>query len=88
MSTIREEKALVRKLSRVQQEKLRANSYKSHWRDEDVWNLVLRLREELSEMVSLLRDPDAPPKWLWEEAADVANFAAMIADLYEQETTG
>ena len=49
-----------------------ANLKKGHWRQDTYRYLRLRLYEESMEL-------DKAPTW--PEAADVANFAAMIADL-------
>jgi NTP pyrophosphatase (non-canonical NTP hydrolase) len=74
---------------------LRANDHKGGWRDEHHDDLLARLREETEELAGVLdlgqgnsahfypNDPNGP-KWSDEvrrEAADVANFAMMIADV-------
>jgi hypothetical protein len=70
----RDEAELVGKLSATQLGQLERNRHKVHWRAEDVTldYLIRRLHEEVGELVE---NPTS-----WEEAADVANFAAMIAD--------
>jgi len=57
--------------------KLRENRGKLHWLHPSVTNdyLIDRLIEEVNELMKAETGEEA-----WEEAADVANFAAMIAD--------
>ena len=73
----RDEAELVGKLASTMTSQLERNRSKNHWRSEDcsVAYLIRRLREEVDE---LEQNPDS-----WEEAADVANFAAMIVDRVE-----
>jgi len=55
------------------EKKLRENDYKKHWSNCDHQYLLNRLKEEVTELEK--------PMWdVIEEAADVANFAMMIAD--------
>jgi len=65
-------------------ERLDANSHKHGWRDMTPRRLLRRLRQELGELArALARDPvDATT--VTREAADVANFAAMIADVVRE----
>jgi hypothetical protein len=79
-STWRHEAELVGKLSATQIGQLERNRHKNHWRSEDLSLdfLIGRLREEVEELIA---NPSS-----WEEAADVANFAAMIADRSEVDT--
>ena len=79
MSTEVEEKMLVNDLTRRQLKKLRANSYKSHWRDDIPSRMFRRLCEEVGELGEVLMEGDSIAISL--ECADVANFAAMIHDL-------
>ena len=71
------------------EKKLAANDYKGGWEDEDVSWLFKRLEEEVKELGRVLDKADAifsncPDKEfipeIISEAADVANFAMMIAD--------
>lgn len=59
--------------------KLRANDHKGGWQNESFTYLLRRLRREVDELSVL------PPKEEWnnilDEAADVGNFAMMIADV-------
>lgn len=79
MSQEREEVAIVERLGEEQLEKLAAHRDRRHW-----WNtprrfLLDRLREEVDELEAALMAGEDP----WQEAADVANFAAMLADQSE-----
>jgi NTP pyrophosphatase (non-canonical NTP hydrolase) len=74
----RDDTQLVQNLSSHQLTKLQCNSHKCHWRkvglDELFYGLRLEM-EELEEAVAIGKVDE-----VWKEAADVANFAAMIAD--------
>lgn len=83
-----EETRLATELGVHMREKLRQNSHKAHWRAGTVGiNHFLRRAmvelEELREAVQkALEQPTEENKLaVWLEAADVANFAAMTADL-------
>ena len=67
----RDEAALTRRMALEMQKKLAQHSDRQHWRQSELRYLINRLREEVEE---LIENPS------WAEAADVANFAAMIAD--------
>jgi hypothetical protein len=58
--------------------KLEANEHKGSWRRTPTYLLMRGLRDELEELADALiaNTPEAVVK----EAADVANFALMIAD--------
>lgn len=62
--------------------KLRENDHKGHWRNCSLEYLRTRIHEELGELLTTL---DAVPvessEQITREAADVANFAMMIADV-------
>lgn len=60
--------------------KLEANRHKLHWRSPLVQTeyLALRLYEEVAELLAAVRSGVRADAWA--EAADVANFAAMLAD--------
>lgn len=60
-------------------QKLRANDHKRGWEDDGYEDLLLRLREETAELARAIRK-NRPPATIIKEAADVANFAMMIAD--------
>ena len=81
------------RFARHMEDKLRENDGKRHWRNCDVGYLRRRLRTETRELFALLdrerrRPGRASPEAAREiarEAADVANFAMMIADNAERE---
>ncbi|GIQ61511.1 hypothetical protein PACILC2_00790 [Paenibacillus cisolokensis] len=65
------------------EENLRENDHKGGWENESIYWLFSRLKEESTELlraVDLVRDLHDDPKKIISEAADVANFAMMIAD--------
>lgn len=69
------------------EKKLTENDHKTHWRKSGLPYLVGRLHQEAYElMVALQRKND--PDGVLDEAADVANFAMMIADLYVHQRRG
>lgn len=65
--------------AKVMEQKLRENEHKGGWRNDSTWALLARLREEVGEMYDVLSSP-IDPVVVGREAADVANFAMMIAD--------
>jgi hypothetical protein len=85
----------VRRFAELMEEKLRANDHKGGWQGDSAFDLVARASEELDELdvaVSqhLARRAELPAvrsHWLpnamrvAREAADVANFAMMVADV-------
>lgn len=84
MSTAKEERALVERLGKAQIAKLAVHSDdREHWRE---WGrdafYINRLREEVAELEQAIAERQEPRR-VWNEAADVANFAAMLADRYE-----
>lgn len=56
--------------------KLEANRGKRHWQDAEFYYLFSRLTEEVLELKEAWDNGGD----VWAEAADVANFAAFIAD--------
>lgn len=65
---------------------LRANDHKPGWRGENPWPLLDRLHEEAAELAEELQPGSRTDLATWRlrlgaEAADVANFAMMIADV-------
>lgn len=58
---------------------LRKNDHKGGWADCDLDYLLRRLGEEVAEVNALGGDTNNPEQW-GAEAADIANFAMMIAD--------
>ncbi len=73
MSDRLEEETLVGNMSVAMLTKLDMHSDRPHWLSEDTTDGYLFVRL-LEEVVELRENPS------WSEAADVANFAAMIAD--------
>ena len=72
----------VRWFAEQMEARLRANDHKTGWLDcNDSW-LLGRLREELEELAGevLAWGESRRPEYVVKEAADVANFAMMIAD--------
>jgi len=65
-------------LSQRMMQKLRKNSHKAHWSTVTNGWLFARLREEVDELRSALHNET--PDDIANECADIANFAAMIAD--------
>lgn len=63
--------------------KLRKNDHKLHWSQINTGYLTARLYQEYQELLEAIRD-GKPPVEIAEEAADVANFAMMIADNAER----
>lgn len=59
--------------------KLRKNDHKSHWSYLSVGQLRRRLAQEFAELKRAI-DREASAAEIIDEAADVANFAMMIAD--------
>lgn len=59
--------------------KLKANDHKDHWEGAPMGYLLRRLREEVAELEQAVRSSNDPVK-IGGEAADVGNFAMMIAD--------
>ena len=67
---------------------LRENDWKGGWHNERLGTLCAMLRIELSELERVLfprRELD--PERITSEAADVANFAMMIADSAQREAS-
>ena len=83
MSTLSEETAIVRKLQVAMREKLRENRSKPHWRSSSDTYFWSRVREEIAEMREAMT-LGLPPDKVWAEAADIANFVAMVAANYEE----
>lgn len=72
--------------ARLMEDQLKANDHKPGWKGEDWWPLLMRMREETIELQEALAPgsrTDLPAWWtrVGCEAADVANFALMIADV-------
>lgn len=66
------------------EKKLRENEGKGGWDNCNIYWLIQRIREETNELLSavnLHRDLGATKENIIREAADVANFAMMMADI-------
>ncbi len=90
MSRVEEEERIVAVLSAAQREKLRENAHKSHWSTDSLSVLFDGLIDEVQELrieIFTNRGEDRAEKVL-RESADVANFAAMIADVVARESDG
>lgn len=60
--------------------RLQANDHKGGWQSERKGYLLSRLREEVEELYDAMVVSEADGAGVTAEAADVANFAMMIAD--------
>jgi NTP pyrophosphatase (non-canonical NTP hydrolase) len=87
MSYEAEENALVEELAVVMRQKLAENRRKPHWRQADLGYLTRRIYDEARELSRAIKR-GATPAEVRREAADVANFAAMVADLYNTQSRG
>jgi len=79
MSRKEQEQHLVTVLSEMCLEKLKENRDKVHWNQVGFDWLFARLKDEMAELEEAVR-LQKPAIDVWKEAADVANFAAFIAD--------
>ncbi len=84
ISDVGGESALVQTLAAAMQSKLAKNRGKRHWQDATPAYLIERLRQEVDELEQAiggyLEEGSADEDDVWNEAADVGNFAAMLAD--------
>lgn len=72
----------VRQFAKAMEECLRANDHKPGWKQDEIRALLDRLREEVGELdVATIPEQGRTPGEIAKEAADVANFAMMIADV-------
>lgn len=76
----------VKAFADLMEAQLRANDHKPGWKGEDCWPLMYRMREETLELHEVLMPGSRGDLPAWQrrvacEAADVANFAMMIADV-------
>ena len=71
-------KESVNKFALVMERKLNKNIHKGHWGGCTKQYLMTRLSQEKKELSAALKSGDE--KLIAEEAADVANFAMMIAE--------
>lgn len=81
------ETRLADSMNSAMRRKLHVNRHKTGWEHDSLGALMRRLREEVNELDDALVFGDGPTaEDVWNEAADVANFAAMIAQNYERLT--
>ena len=66
--------------ARLMERELRANDHKGGWKAWQTVSALVRLREETDELATALLRNESPSV-IGEEAADIANFAMMIADM-------
>ena len=66
--------------AQVQWQNLEANMHKGGWSHDTPSSLFTRLLEEVEELRAALMDRESPSS-VAKEAADVANFAMMLADV-------
>jgi NTP pyrophosphatase (non-canonical NTP hydrolase) len=74
----------VRRFAQAMEAELRANAHKGGWSTCSTGYLLRRLGQEVGELRRALNSR-ASRETVLSEAADVANFAMMIADVYEPE---
>lgn len=72
----------VAQFAEAMERKLAANDHKEHWRGESTHSLLSRLFDEFLELQQAIDDGNAEE--IVSEAADVGNFAMMIADVAGQ----
>jgi NTP pyrophosphatase (non-canonical NTP hydrolase) len=72
----------VAEFAQEMERKLRENDYKGGWDVCSMTYLVRRLSEEVAELKDALINPAQEFPDIIGEAADVANFAMMVADMY------
>lgn len=76
----------VAKLSQFQNQKLEKNAHKGRWEDVEPIAAFKRLIDEASELLEAVINGYSV-KDVWEEAADVSNFALIMAESYERKVT-
>lgn len=72
----------VKKMMLFMDKKLSDNSHKTGWDGLTLQHLSMRITQEKKELVKAIKEKKCPED-VWEEAADVANFAMMLAQNYE-----
>jgi hypothetical protein len=85
LDAYRELRPEVRAFAEAMETKLRANDHKGGWQDDAASRLMRRLHEETAELEAALGNSDLKGS-AWQalvrrEAADVGNFAMMVADV-------
>lgn len=69
----------VLRFAQAMEEELRRNDHKGGWKNMTDVSLILRIQEECDEL-KMVTWNDRPAREILSEAADVANFAMMLAD--------
>ena len=72
---------IVSHFAEAMEQKLKENDYKGGWSGCTPSWLLRRLRAEINELARALKHHKRTPALIAREAADVANFAMMIADV-------
>jgi NTP pyrophosphatase (non-canonical NTP hydrolase) len=70
--------------SGLMEKELKENDHKGGWQNESMEHMLVRLQEERDELVYAIDKfliDKKDPREIFSEAADVANFAMMIADI-------
>jgi NTP pyrophosphatase (non-canonical NTP hydrolase) len=78
MHSRKEDKRMLKDFNTIVLGKLRANRHKEHWSTLSVTQLIEYLKKEVEELEQAYGE--GKPSRIALEAADVAAFAAMIAD--------
>lgn len=86
--TIDDIESLIAMLTKHLRRKLLANTYKEHWLQLNDKVLCERMNEEAEELDWELLLQEGDPSAVWDEAADVAFFAAARAALYQKTKGG
>jgi uncharacterized protein YdeI (YjbR/CyaY-like superfamily) len=82
---LEEQYKTIDRFAMVMKTKLLENIHKGHWKDCTLNYLSRRLTQERKELLKAVTDNKEKPVDVIREAADVANFAMMIADNYATE---
>lgn len=67
--------------AQAMEEQLRANDHKPGWKDDDPDDLIARITDETVELTDVVNRRFPRKGLILNEAADVANFAMMVADV-------
>jgi hypothetical protein len=78
-----EEEHLPEAIKQAMIERLMANAFKSGWWQMTPLQLIRRAEQELRELKGAIKH-GADPIFVWREAADVTNFCAFAAEVYER----
>lgn len=79
MTLMRDIEPTLQAMQAVDREKLSENEHKGHWRGATAMALMDRLYDEVFELAQAVRTES--PRAVAREAADVRNFAMMVADV-------